>query len=186
MAGKHRHRWRRWASNGRTSLRGMIVYERCSGCDEEKRRKATPEEVAQRQEEERASRKLHRLAFELDRKMKKSVGYAAMQAFERFAKSHPKEAFAVRVDDAVFANSDIGFVLNANENELWCITGIYMPQCGSGSINEHGDVSPRYFHLYPGHLENLYETIVRLRRIAMKYPEWRADVRRRQRWKRHR
>lgn len=179
---KHRHRWRSCATTGRTTLRGMIVIERCSGCNEERRRKATRDEVAKRQQAERDDRKLHRLSFELGRKMKKHVGYAAMQAFERFVKSHPKEAFAVRVDDAVFANSDIGFFLNANEKELWCITGVYMPQCGSGDVDEHGDVSPRYFHLYPNHLENLYETVVRLRRIAMKYPGWRSEVRSRKRW----
>jgi hypothetical protein len=178
-----KHRWRLFATTGPTTVRGMIAIDRCQRCSEERQRKATREEVAERKAEERESTKLHKLGWELDRKLKGRVGYDAMLAWERFVKAHPNETMTTGVDDGTFSSSELGFLALATEKRMFCFSGIYFPQNSSGGADGNAEtVSPRYFHLYAGHLEGLYEAVKKMRRFAMRFPEWRRDAAARRKW----
>ena len=76
-------------------------------------------------------------------------GYESMEEIEQYVQDHP-EIEICTCDDSSFAGSDLVFVPHPDMG----ISVVYVPQLSGGSAQ---------FFLYPGHLNNLIDTLTKMR-----------------------
>lgn len=108
----------------------------------------TPEEFAKLDAE---VEKKHRIWWDFQNAIDYGFGegIVSMEAIEQYVVDHP-EIEICTCDDSSFAGSDLVFVPHPDMG----ISVVYVPQLSGGSAQ---------FFLYPGHLNNLIETLTKMR-----------------------
>lgn len=108
----------------------------------------TPEELA---ELNARTEKKHRIWWDFKNAIELGfdAGYESMEVIEQYVQDH-SEIEICTCDDSSFAGSDLVFVPHPDMG----VSVVYVPQLSGGSAQ---------FFLYPGHLNNLIDTLTKMR-----------------------
>lgn len=168
------HLWKMAGSHG--PLRKLVAQDRCSRCGEFRQREPTKKERAEHREwlkELRRPMEIHKISHAFTRATEEMSGYPMMTAARRWADKHPERVMVSRVDDDFHAGSLLAFITHEvpkGPKKTWFGVSVhYIPQCT-------GEKPIRFF-LYPGHVDELIDTLQKIRKKSLAYDEVRRERR---------